>query len=516
MKNLNLKYRENLVIIGSGGISEDLINRVHYILENEFGFYNLPKFVNGDITNVKPFLDSEIKWNAPKSEVKRYNRHKHIVILQNSKVIDNRLEFTVNDMENRLNQLNIDDKEISEILGKLKYFAYPDMINKIAPRFTSSRFNPASMEKQLAGIIKSAKMGGQNYVSLVMPKTIFEWSHHWLKKWVEDESFEMPSYDDFIGHMKSAGMDSLIIFNPHAPKENLELSRKYNFNSAMIFPQTFTLSSNGWIYSIEKLFSHFNLVYEKYDPIKKKLNNDKAKLGDFQDIAHLIMYSSAVDEGSRVNSQRAANRFGLGYVESLKKRKGEGDSELLETENLDKYLHQLKEHTSDITLKIYIFDDMVNSGRTANSEAKDKKEQILKYNKENSTNYKIEVEVIASHLRFPQLEYLEHDFIDKITVFDSVPYLPSLDEQIQRFNLGSKINVLPDVDRQLALGIVMDYMVQNIHQDFGRHHFMGQYREGTDKEMVKYKGFGQDLENMMTKIEREQDKIVNFETQDPI
>lgn len=511
MKQVNLKYQGNMVIVGSGGISEELIDKVHYILENEFGFDGVEKYVNRDITNIKPFLDSEIKWNAPRSEVNRFNRNNHVFILQNSKVIDNRLEFLVEDLNNKVKELEIKDDHLNGYIELLSYLGNSDIINKIAPRFTNSRFNPASMEKQLAGIIKAAKMGGSNHVSLVMPKTIFEWSHHWLKKWHEDERFEIPAYDDFINHMVSSGMNSLVIFNPHAPKENLELSRKYNFNCVMIYPQTFTLSSNGWIYSISELFSDIGLNLNDYDPIKLKINNDKLELGKFKDISNLMMYSSAVDEGSRVNSQRAAKRFGLGYIESIKKREGEGNSTLVQSEELSKHLVKLKGYTSEANLKIYIFDDMVNSGGTSNNEAMLRKKQVEEFNKNNNTNYNIEVEVIASHLRFPNLKYLKHEFVDKIFIFDTVPYLPPLKEQVKRFGYAHKIEFLQGLEKQLALGIAMDYLVQNVHNSFERNHSMGPYREMTDKELVKRLGYGADMQNIFEKIEIEQDKLIkNF------
>jgi hypothetical protein len=505
MKDFDFSYKGDMAIIGGGGISENLINQVHRVLEKDFGFVGVFKYVNANVERIKPFLDGEVKWNSSKEDINQL-KGKKVYVLQNMKVFDNRLEYSVQDLEKRIKELGINDSELNRIVNELFYYSEPDMTNMIAPRFISSRFNPSAVEKQLAGIIKAAKIGGSASVSLVIPKTVYEWSHHWLEKWHDDDKFEIPGYHDFLEHMNVQGMDSAVIFNPHAPKENLDVSRSKNFNSVMVFPQTFSLSSNGWIYSIDSIFKEYGVDLKKFDPIRTKVEKDVENLGDMKGLKHLLVYSSSVDEGSRFNAENAAKRFGLGYVRSAKNRQGEGSSTIKRSDDISVYLNELKSHTNEATIRIYLFDDMVNFGGTTNKEAKLRKDQIKQFNKENGTNYKVEVEAVLSHVRCPELSYLSHEYVDKIVVFDSVQYLPSLDKQLDKFGLSDKFEVLKETHKQLAMGIVFDYLLQNVHEYLENHHISGSYREITDKIMVKKKGYGLDMTNMTEQIEKIQDK----------
>ena len=503
MYKLDFSYNDDIVLAGNGGVSEELINNVARILENNFQFKGIKIAINANISNIKPFLDSEPRARQERSSVQEDYKDKYVFILQNLKIFDNRLEHKIQDIENDLKRLGIQDANLKESIETLRYLGLPDMVNKVAPRFTSSRFNPSSMEKQIIGQINAAKMGRAKHISVVIPKTIFEWSHHFIDKWREENVYEMAAYHDFLEHicLSGRGADSVIILHPHAPKEGLEISRIFNLNYVMIYPQTYTLSSNGWIYSIDDLFKGFSLNSKAFDPIGHKIKEDKAKLGELSNISHLLLYVSSVDDGSRLNAERAAQRFGLGYVKSAKHRNGEGDSKITESDDIGIHLKKLEKYTQNATITTYIFDDMINSGGTINAEAEIRKQQVADYNKANNTEFSVNIEVIVTHLRLPELNYLKHNNTDKITIFDSVPFLPHIDDQLQSLGLDKKVHIIKHTANQLAMGIALDYFAQKAHLQLERDLETGRHREATDKDLVKHCNYGQDLENMMRTLE---------------
>ena len=238
MVELGVEFSKDVVLTGNGGISQDLIPQVAQILEDTFKFEGLTEkgnngnqyknlIINSDVENVKPFLDSEPKMRQEKKRIQDSYRDKYVYIVQYSKVVDNRLRDTVLGLEQRIKELDIEDPEIIKQVESLKYLGLPDIDSKIAARFTSSRFNPAVMKEQLIGQIYAVKMGEPDHIGVVMPKTIFEWSHNFLKKWREKHVYEMPAWHmllEDIVRRNGTGANSIIIDHPHAPKEGLEKS----------------------------------------------------------------------------------------------------------------------------------------------------------------------------------------------------------------------------------------------------------------------------------------------------
>ena len=147
----------------------------------------------------------------------------------------------------------------------------------------------------------------------------------------ENDRYEMPAWQDFLGHIARGsdsvgGADSVIILHPHAPREGLEIAARNLLNIVMVFPQTFTLNSNGWIYSIDDFFERFDLSDDAFDPVQARMRADKEEIlsrsgySGSEDISDLLLYASSVDAGSRVNAKNAAQRFGFGFVKSAKNR----------------------------------------------------------------------------------------------------------------------------------------------------------------------------------------------------
>jgi phosphoribosylpyrophosphate synthetase len=493
-------YDNDVVIMGHGGVSETLVENVYDVLKKNFGFSRVVQNINRTVENFKPFLDSECKENQKREDVVAY-KGKFVYILQYLKVFDTRLAKFSRKLRKYAEESG-DDRLLS-YADELDTYALPDLKNKIAPRFMSSAFNPASAEKQLVGQINAAKMGGARHIGVVIPKTIFEWSHHYAEKWREGR-FEMPAWHDFLEHIAETGADSVIVLHPHAPKEGLETTDRNSLNYIMVYPPTYTLSSNGWIYSIEQLFSEFD-VNEEFDPLLSKIHADKELLGELAEYANLLMFSSSVDHGSRDNALRAAQRFGLGYIRSAKHRTSEGESEQLSTEDLAKHLIKLKEYVNEATLRVYIMDDMMNSGGTANTEALERKRQVQEFNSTHGTNFTIEVELIVTHMRCPWLEILKHDHLDKIVFFDTLPYVPPLEEQLSEMGISHKVQIIKNTPHQMALGIAADYYLQKLHYQMELNPTLDEYREVSDKYLVKRTRLGKEIKSLRWYLEELED-----------
>ena len=270
----------------------------------------------------------------------------------------------------------------------------------------------------------------------------------------------------------------------------------------MVFPQTFTLNSNGWIYSIDDFFERFDLSDDAFDPVQARMRADKEEIlsrsgySGSEDISDLLLYASSVDAGSRVNAKNAAQRFGFGFVKSAKNRVDEGDSSITNSDDLGAHLLRLKEYTTDATIRVYSFDDKMNTGGTSNDEAKERKRQVTAFNAKHDTDYKVEVELVVTHLRFPELGHIKHEHLDRVTIFDTVPYLPPLEEQLNELGMGEKFHVLKNTPHQVALGIALDYFAQRIHRKLERNPPII-YKDVTDRFLVQKTPWGQDLKNMM-------------------
>ncbi|MBD3310101.1 hypothetical protein GF351_02690 [Candidatus Woesearchaeota archaeon] len=506
-------YHHDLVLTGNGGISADLIPSVARVLVDVFGFEGLSTIINNDIDNIKPFTDQEPRQNIDKNDVEKGYGGKHVVILEYLKAIDNRLTHTVRDLQQLASKAVFEDRQdadrLARIVDRLAYHTMPDLEHNVAPRFDNGRINPSTMEKQLAGQIRACteRFGAAKHVTFAMPMSIFEWSHNYLKKWDPEKPkrpgdpdkkprYEMPAWQDFLEHMSHCGADSAVMLHPHAPTESLEVSALQNLNLVMAYPQTYTLSSNGFVFSIDDLFSEFTLDPQNFDPVGVKMSAEIEAIGEEQKYRHLLMYVSSVDRGSRVNAKLVGKRFGLGYVESLKDRQGEGRSRISESEDLGKYLKQLKEYRKDGTIKVFIFDDMMNSGSTADEEAKLRKEQVSRFNKDHNTSYDVECELVVTHFRYRCLEEVQHAHLDKVMLFNTVPYLPPLQQQIIDLGLQDKFEVVEKAHYQLAMGIALDYFFRRIHRQMGNATATGRYRENTDHALSKHTSFGTRLENL--------------------
>lgn len=529
LDKLDLRYRGDVVLTGNGGVSQDLIPRVAEILETTFKFHGLTALrtglfdsstpreswpyenliINHDVGNIKPHLDGEVRQRMSREMIRRYHG-KSVYIVQNNRVYDNRLELIVRQMAKAVDAGRVTDPELTAQIAKLSEYCLPDMRNSVAPRNASTRFNPSAQVFQLLGQIRAVRQGEPRHIGVAMPMTLYEWAHNFLKKWTDKGVYEMPSFHLLLEYIRGrkGGADSMIVLHPHAPKEGLEVSGNIGLNYVMIYPSTFTLSSNGWIYNVDKFFRTMgiDLSADEFDPIREKIEADVCSLGSLKEYKHLLIYASSVDEGSRQNAEWAANRFGLRYIKSFKERKDEGQSTVTNSDNLEDHLNELMKITTDAEIKVIIFDDLANSGSTANDAAKLRKEQVAKFNEQKGTNYKVKVELIVTHFRYPEVSAYRHQYVNRIYAFDTVPYLPPLQEQLAAAGIQEKFCILNRTPHQLALGIALDYYTQMIHYLTERHLEStegGSFREATDRDLVRKCGFGQDLKNLRRLLEGE-------------
>ena len=481
------RYDDDLVLTSTGGLSETLADRVKRILESQFGFRPITNVVNNQIRHIQPYMDGEPRFKLSKNDVKEAYSGKHVYIVEYLKIFDNRLQLLTNKLDKYVQDHDIPNGELIGIMRGLSKLVQPDLENSIAPRFTSSGYNPSAIAMQLYGQISAAKMGYAKHVSVAIPKTIFEWSHHFWDIWERKDMYEMNSWEIFLNNIHSLGADSAIVLHPHAPREGLEIARNLKLNYCMIYPQTFTISSNGWIYSLEDVFEGLDVFTEEFDPISYRIRDDKDKYG------HNALFISSPDKGSLFNAKIVADKHGLRCVCSEKDRHEEGIADVVKTESLEKYLDVLSQERKDGDIKIYILDDMMNTGGTTDKEASLRKTQVGEYNRQHGTNFGVKVDIVVTHMRYPLPWLVKHENVDKVTFFDSVPYKPGIEKQLPD---NQKFDIIEGSAHQLAFGIALNYMAQKLHIDKERELRTGRYREITDKELVKYKGYGKSLERM--------------------
>jgi len=151
----------------------------------------LEAIVNRKDSRISPYVDGEPKYTKDRSEVESVT-NKHVFILDNYRVIDNRLYDSTNNLRSLLTRRDkLDDSEFVTLLQEFEFCALPDFENKYAPRFMSSRFNPNTKKNQMLGQIDEAKyMGHARHVSVVIPKTIMELPHSFEKKWNIDARYD--------------------------------------------------------------------------------------------------------------------------------------------------------------------------------------------------------------------------------------------------------------------------------------------------------------------------------------
>jgi len=501
-ENLGVRYKGDLALTSWGRFSGDLVSRVKDVLQMYFGFGHIETLIHEDPKDMKPYMDSEARLGVDNERLERIARGKHVVLLNYLKVNDNRLTHCANDIVRLAKPFYEKVPGLKEKLDELQSLAQPDRKNKIAPRFVSSRFHPHMMKDQIIGAVHALKVHGKaRHISTVMPATIFELSHSFKKNMKEKSRYEMPMWDIFLQDLAYWGPGSVILVHPHARREGLIYSEKYHFNLVMAYPQTFTLNSNGYIISSEKFFSHFDLPPELFDPIRAYIEDRKSQVvakysdlnkkymskrkpGDRGNISSLFIYFSAPDKNAHWGADMAARRFSLNTLHSLKDRTNEGESRIKESESLESYLLELKKYTARAMITIFTLDDFKNTGNTTNDEAGLRKDQVHKFNKKYGTDYKVRIESIVTHERYPCIEDIVHDNIDRITLFDTIPYLPSMEDQLTSLGLRDKFNIIHGTEYQIAMAIVYDYVAQQRHVNEGRLLESGVRRRQTDQEII--------------------------------
>lgn len=515
---LCLKPKNNIVLTTLGGISESLVYSVRDILKQKFGFKRVQTVINHEVDHIRPHLDGEPRVRQSRESVEQAYHGKKVYIVNYLKAFDNRLSIETrraasdwSDLVQVVQSLSSDGippetsaklitrvldvmkaSKMSSHIEELQNLALPDLTKGIGARFMSSRFNPSTIAYQLSGQITAAVVGGADYIAVASPKTIFEWSHHFAKNLEEKDRYELFSLQRFFDQLQVSGAHTVIFIHPHAPEEGLAISTAHNLNNVMVYPQTFTVSSNRWILSPEKIYRNHDIFGPEFDPFGTIIRDKKESL-DVQglgELTKLLLYIAAPDEGAyKHNTKMMAKKHNLFCLKSLKERENEGLSSLLESDSIQDYLSQLKQHTNQATITVYICDDKMNSGSTANDEAMLRKRQVAEFNAKYETQYTVEVKLMVSHLRYSELWNIKHANLDEILCLDTVPYLPAMSEQLEMYDLSSKITVLKAAAEQVALGIATDYFLQEAHIAKGRRLITGNYRETTDKQLREKYGY---------------------------
>jgi len=425
--------------------------------------------VNSNLRNVQCHLDSEPRLGMGRRALETKYKDKHVFIIEYLKMFDNRLEHLAQKLDSKIKKMGLDKtqyKKLRPLADELLKYALPDMDNSTAARFTSTKFNPSTVATQLYGQIGAAKKGGARHISVAMSKTIFEWSHHFLKIWEREENprYEMPSWSIFLNTLKQQGADSIVVLHPHAPLEGLEHSEDLRLNYVMIHPQTHSVSSNGWLFNLEQLCKGRDISGSEFNPLEQVINETKSKLNVPKKLEKYFIYISSPDRGAYETAKFVAQRHNLNCLSSLKDRSNEAISSITSSDNLETYLNELVGNykIKEGDLYVLIVDDKTNTGGTGNDEAGLRIKQVKDFNKKNKTNFKVHVELHCTHLRGSQISKLKNDKTSKVRLYNSVPYIPGPHEQLKKHGFADKYDIHPFAPEQLCLGIFADYELQKL------------------------------------------------------
>jgi len=410
-----------------------------------------------------------------------------VYVLQPTRVYDERLEISLARME-----MTLDNSQ--ERLSNTQFTMFRALFKQIQDsldtggegKYVCIESVPDHNLRKVRIQVELAKRYGADRVCFVTPKTSYEWTHNSEHKYKPLGIEEANTLEQVIRDFRDSGVDSLIGIHFHAPHDVLDLAQRdlegrtedgqNKMDVLNLGPQSFT-TLNGERVGVEEIFEGLDLNYASTHPFDQILSHSVAeKKNQYslnRETANSLVSILCVDVGALTATEEVSQHYGIKRIVSEKSRSGEGETERRNVDTLDDHLDNLarmlkaegKDPTKErFVITLYNMDDKLNSGGTANKEAQARKLEVEKYNQEQGTDFDVEYVLCCTHLRTPDLRAIQHKYVDKIIVSDSVPYNPDVETQLNVWEktnpklkgLAEKITILPFSAKMMAAGIALD------------------------------------------------------------
>lgn len=438
--------------MGFGKTSQPFAEKVRAHLERDFGFR---VFLPENYPELRAcFLDNETRMSRPASEiVEGVYRNKIVYIIQDTRIYDNRL-VNISEEIHRIAE-KLDNPELMCASQKLTELTKPAFDRRTSPHFSSIEHLPDRIIRKLHGIVDFVRDAGARHVGLLFRKSSYEWSHNHEKSLKEKGLWEMYTLKQVLREFARHGANSVIYVHPHAPKQALSICQENKINYISINPQNNSFN-NGNEINLADFFKGMRVKNDFLYPFDTYLNSRQIVKNEYDPDTTIIV---SPDEGSLMNTKVFAKRNNLPYFCSFKSRNDEGQTKIAITENINAHLDKIRKHDPNAVITFVILDDKINTAGTANNEAALRIGQVEDYNNKNSTTFKAKVELWCTHFRNPYVVNLKHENLSKIVVLDTVPYIPSLYDQLKNKGLIEKFRILHGASYLVAAGICVDYML---------------------------------------------------------
>ncbi|MEK6937768.1 MAG: hypothetical protein AABX04_01860 [Nanoarchaeota archaeon] len=544
---------KKVVLLGFGRTSRPLAERVQeilkekYHLDSELPPENEKHSWSGQTKTVSilgAYRDNELGSKCGVESAERIYHGAHAYIVQRTRTYDDTLEFWARDLEKTLKEIQWRINQEPELAGMFgnTFLRLEDHLARFRgvvdtggeKKYAALRSIPDHDIRKVLILADRAKRYGAESVVLASPKSSYEWSHN-AAKYAGEGLDESNTLAQTVMFYRQNGISGWVAMHFHAPHDVLKHARSLTteipvMNIIDVNPQSY-VTFNGEMVRLEEIFSGLNLgsdYFRPFDPlIRETIVQTGRKFSLEEELAKNLVVINCSDQGALRATEEVACHYGLSRITSQKARFGEGDTERNQGDSLFDYLDRITTriidrgidpHKTRLEVTILNMDDKLNSGGTANTEAKARKDEIEIYNKgiradvftsdgdqsreenyksyiaslrkqagelddqrqdsllrqikfleENpeghGTRYSSEFHLYCSHIRTPDLRRLKHRYIDRFVVSDSVPYFPPLLEQLKEYEedvpglkgIHSKFRVLEFSADQIAAGIALDF-----------------------------------------------------------
>lgn len=496
---------KKVVLLGFGPTSRPFALRVQEILRDRYKINSemppeekkiLFQEITGTVRDKSLLLsafyrDNEASSNMAVEDCQSLFPGSLTYILQQTRIYDDTLEIAVSRMRTILSQVqgSLDPVLFKNLTESFKTLTATFDTGE-ERKYVALHSVPDHNLRKIILLAERARRYGAEAVRIVLPKTSYEWTHN-SPKYHAKGIDESNSLEQTIILFRNFGISGLIAMHFHAPKDVLEHARKIlperkdEFQNPLevinINPQSFA-QVNGETVRLEEIFSGLGADYSYFHPfdeiIGRSLTLKMAAYDLDRDSAKLLVGILCPDLGALEATQDVSDHYGLVRLASEKSRAGECLTKRKNIDSLEGHLTSLTKNLRNLgrdpnqeqfVITLYNIDDKLNSGNTANDEARARKKEILDFNEKNGTKYLAEYFLCCSHIRTPDLRRLNHEHVDRIIVSDSVTYYPDIMTQLKEYEpsspklkgISEKITVLPFTAQMIAAGIALDVYRQD-------------------------------------------------------
>lgn len=496
---------KKVVLLGFGPTSRPFAARVQEILRDRYKidaemppeekkilFQEITGAVRDKNLHLSAFYrDNEASSNMPVEDCQKLFPNSLTYVMQQTRIYDDTLEITVNRMRSILEkaQDSMDPTLLKSLTESFKTLTATFDTGE-ERKYVALHSVPDHNLRKIIMLANRAKNYGAEGIRVVLPKTSYEWTHN-SPKYRAKGIDESNTLEQTLLWFRSSGINGLIAMHLHAPKDVLNHAkrilpeRKEEYQNPLeiinVNPQSFA-QVNGETVRLEEIFGCLGTDYSYFHPFDRIINESIAsKISSYgldKDSAKLLLGILCPDLGALESTQDVSEHYGIVRLTSEKSRAGEGLTKRKDIDSLEGYLTNLTQKLRDagrnptqelFIITLYNIDDKLNSGNTANDEARARKKEVSDFNEKNGTKYQTEYFLCCSHIRTPDLRRLNHEHVDRIIASDSVTYYPDLLIQLKEYEqdnpklkgISHKMIILPFTAQMIAAGIALDIY----HQD---------------------------------------------------